>query len=84
MKGLVGISTMYLRTSFVDTTEDLLASFQSASCMFTDIPPDVLEVLMTEFKAALVRKGFRRFDIDDMYDRAKQCLETERRQPTGK
>jgi hypothetical protein len=39
---------------------------------------------MTEYKAALVRKGFRQADIDDMYDRAKQRLETERKQPTGK
>lgn len=45
---------------------------------------DVLEVLMTEFKAALIRRGFRRVDIDSNYDRAKESLETERQDPTGK
>ncbi|KAH6621891.1 hypothetical protein C7974DRAFT_414573 [Boeremia exigua] len=45
---------------------------------------DVLQVLMKEFKAALVRKGFRRMEIDTMYDRGKARLENERQYPTGK
>ena len=36
-----------------------------------------------EFKMALVRKGFRRVDIEAMHERAKDCLENERRYPTG-
>ncbi|KAF3035343.1 hypothetical protein E8E12_006774 [Didymella heteroderae] len=44
---------------------------------------DVLDVLMTEFKAALVRKGFRRVDIDELYARGKERLEHERRDPRG-
>ena len=36
-----------------------------------------------EFKMALVRKGFRRVDIEAMHERAKDRLETERRYPTG-
>ncbi|KAF9697542.1 hypothetical protein EKO04_004109 [Ascochyta lentis] len=44
---------------------------------------DVLDVLMTEFKTALVRRGFRRIDIDNMYERAKARLENERQDPTG-
>ena len=44
---------------------------------------DVLEVLLTEFKMALVRKGFRRIDIEAMHERAKDRLENERRNPTG-
>lgn len=39
---------------------------------------------MTEFRAALVRKGFRRIDINNMYGRAKERLENERQIPTGK
>jgi len=39
---------------------------------------------MAEFKAALVRKGFRRVDIDEMYERGKERLERERRDPRGK
>ena len=39
---------------------------------------------MAEFKAALVRKGFRRADIDEMYERGKETLECERRDPRGK
>lgn len=50
----------------------------------TDNQADVLDVLMTEFRAAVVRKGFRRIDIDNMYERAKDRLENERRNPTGK
>ncbi|UPX20143.1 uncharacterized protein EKO05_0010385 [Ascochyta rabiei] len=45
---------------------------------------DVLDVLMTEFRAALVRRGFRRVDIDNLYVGAKIRLENERRDPTGK
>ncbi|KAF1358534.1 hypothetical protein EJ07DRAFT_179751 [Lizonia empirigonia] len=45
---------------------------------------DVLDVLMTEFRGALVRKGFRRIDIDAMYERGKDRLENERQNPTGK
>lgn len=44
----------------------------------------MLEVLLTEFRAALVRKGFRRVDINIMYERAKVHLEIERQDPTGK
>jgi hypothetical protein len=39
---------------------------------------------MAEFKAALVRKGFRRVEIDEMYERAKKRLEHERYDPRGK
>jgi hypothetical protein len=39
---------------------------------------------MAEFKATLVRKGFRRIHIDEMYGRARDRLETERQDPTGK
>ncbi|KAF3042781.1 hypothetical protein E8E11_003070 [Didymella keratinophila] len=44
---------------------------------------DVLDVLMAEFKAALVRKGFWRADIDEMFERGKERLERERRDPRG-
>lgn len=50
----------------------------------TDLTPDVLEVLMTEYKTALIRKGFRRVEINEMYKRAKDQLETERNDPKGK
>jgi hypothetical protein len=49
----------------------------------TDGLLDVLEVLLMEFKMALVRKGFRRVDIEAMHERAKDRLENERRYPTG-
>lgn len=39
---------------------------------------------MTEFRAALVRKGFRRVDIDEIYGRGKAKLEVEQRDPRGK
>lgn len=53
------------------------------SCICTDYFADVLEVLLTEFKAALIRRGFRRADINTMYEHAKTRLENERQDPTG-
>ncbi|KAJ4331303.1 hypothetical protein N0V95_009904 [Ascochyta clinopodiicola] len=44
---------------------------------------DVLDVLMAEFRAALVRRSFRRIDIDKFYAGAKVRLENERQDPTG-
>jgi hypothetical protein len=61
-----------------------LPTGQDHAHAFNNMLSDVLDVLMTEFKAALVRKGFRRIDIDDMYERGKERLEDERRDPTGK
>ncbi|KAJ8107052.1 hypothetical protein OPT61_g9132 [Boeremia exigua] len=45
---------------------------------------DVLEVLIAEFRAVLIRRGFRRVDIDAHHNRAKDSLENERQHPTGK
>lgn len=53
-------------------------------CPYTDSWADVLEVLLAEFKATLIRKGFRRADIKERYELAKSRLEDERRDPTGK
>jgi hypothetical protein len=45
---------------------------------------DVLEVLIAEYRLALVRRAHRRFEIDDLVARAKQRLDKEREDPTGK
>ena len=44
---------------------------------------DVLVVLLAEFEATLLRKGFRRHDARNMYKRAKVRLEHERLNETG-
>jgi hypothetical protein len=44
---------------------------------------DVLEVLIAEYRLALIRRAHRRFEIDDLVARAKQRLERERQDPTG-
>ncbi|KAF2133864.1 hypothetical protein P153DRAFT_100213 [Dothidotthia symphoricarpi CBS 119687] len=38
---------------------------------------------MSEFRLALVRKGHRRIDVDNLYSKAKARLENERQRPTG-
>jgi hypothetical protein len=45
--------------------------------------PDVLEVLMAEYRHALVRKAHRRVEIDKLVAKAKQRLDLERDDPTG-
>lgn len=47
------------------------------------IRTDVLEVLIAEYRLALIRRAHRRFEIDDLVARAKQRLERERQDPTG-
>jgi len=44
---------------------------------------DVLEVLIAEYRLALIRRAHRRFEIDDLVARAKQRLERESQDPTG-
>lgn len=44
---------------------------------------DVLEVLIAEYRHALVREGHRQSQIDDLVKKAKQQLEMERQDPTG-
>ncbi|KAF1970063.1 hypothetical protein BU23DRAFT_571114 [Bimuria novae-zelandiae CBS 107.79] len=44
---------------------------------------DVLEVLLSEYRSALVKKGFRRKQIDEYCERAKGRLDAERESPTG-
>jgi hypothetical protein len=45
--------------------------------------PDVLEVLIAEYRFALVRRAHRRGEIDDLVHKAKERLDRERRDPTG-
>ncbi|KAH7412003.1 hypothetical protein DE146DRAFT_784606 [Phaeosphaeria sp. MPI-PUGE-AT-0046c] len=44
---------------------------------------DVLEVLIAEYRIALIRRAHRRVEIDALVATAKQRLETERQDPTG-
>jgi hypothetical protein len=46
--------------------------------------PDVLEVLLAEYRLALVRRGHRRVEIDNLVREAKHRLYRERQDPTGK
>lgn len=45
---------------------------------------DVIDVLMYEYREALVRKGYRRREIDDLCARANGLLDEERESPRGK
>jgi hypothetical protein len=45
---------------------------------------DVLEVLIAEYRFALVRRAHRRGEIDDLVRKAKERLDKERQDPTGK
>jgi hypothetical protein len=45
---------------------------------------DVLEVLLAEYRFALVRRRHRRVEIDDLVREAKHRLYRERQDPTGK
>lgn len=45
---------------------------------------DVLEVLIAEYRHALIRRAHRRVEIDKMVAKAKQRLDQERDDPTGK
>ncbi|KAH7093743.1 hypothetical protein FB567DRAFT_610333 [Paraphoma chrysanthemicola] len=44
---------------------------------------DVLDVLIAEYRLALVRKAHRRLEIERLVSEAKQRLENERQRPTG-
>ncbi|KAH7082566.1 hypothetical protein BKA63DRAFT_404313, partial [Paraphoma chrysanthemicola] len=44
---------------------------------------DVLDVLIAEYRLALVRKAHRRLEIDRLVSEAKERLENERQSPTG-
>ncbi|KAL5113288.1 hypothetical protein ACEQ8H_008849 [Pleosporales sp. CAS-2024a] len=44
---------------------------------------DVLEVLIAEYRLTLVRRGYRRLEIDDLVVAAKRRLDKERQDPTG-
>jgi len=44
---------------------------------------DVLDVLIAEYRLALVRTGHRRLEIDSLVASAKQRLKNERQDPTG-
>jgi hypothetical protein len=52
-------------------------------CEISLMIPDVIDVLLSEYRLALVRKGFRRYEIDDLCQRAKVRLDNERRYQTG-
>jgi hypothetical protein len=61
-----------------------LVSFSDARSLRTMLTSlDVLEVLIAEYRFALVRTGHRRGDIDGLVFKAKQRLENERQNPTG-
>jgi hypothetical protein len=45
--------------------------------------PDVLEVLIAEYRFALIRRAHRRVEIDDLVHNAKERLDRERQNPTG-
>jgi hypothetical protein len=64
-----------------------VTSGASSSCRLTACTiltvPDVLEVLVAEYRFALVRRGHRRGEIDDLVHKAKERLDRERRDPTG-
>jgi hypothetical protein len=43
----------------------------------------VLDVLIAEYRFALVRRAYRRVEIDALVSKAKERLERERQDPTG-
>jgi hypothetical protein len=47
------------------------------------IPLDVLDVLLSEYRLVLIRKGYRQADIGRLYKRAENGLDNERRSPRG-
>lgn len=46
--------------------------------------PDVLDVLLREYKTTLLKRGFRRKEIEYYYARAQSRLDAERESETGK
>jgi hypothetical protein len=50
-------------------------------CILTKL--DVLEVLIAEYRFALVRRGLRQVEMDDLVREAKHRLDRERQDPTG-